>query len=208
MTISRQTLQDIQDRIRRYRNDPELTKEVAEAVDAATEETVEALRRLDALTPHQKAQLRLPLRSGGLGLREQASLPGVAYLGSWLGNLEGVRGRCPPGVASQARFTAGDRAWARALTDARTTLAAEGIHLSEQGEVLTELPQASWDWGEDCAEVPQVQRALPKALDEKRRARLLSNLAPEEPRLGALLRGHGGRGLAQHGPRHRGREVL
>ena len=170
---------------------PALTKDFAEALDAATEETVEALCRLDALTPNQREQLRLPLRNGGLGLRAQASLRGVAYLGSWLGNLEGVRERCPTGTASRERFSEGDRAWARALTDAQTTLAAEGVHLSEQGEVLTELPQAGWDWGEDCAEVPQVQRALTKALDEKRRARLLSNLAPEDR---AWVRSCGGTG--------------
>ena len=83
---------------------PALTRDFAEALDAATEETVESLCRLDALTPHQRAQLRLPLRDGGLGLRAQASLRGAAYLGSCLGNLDGVRERCPAGTASQARF--------------------------------------------------------------------------------------------------------
>ena len=48
---------------------PALTRDFAEALDAATETTVEALCRLDALTPNQRAQLRLPLRKGGLGLR-------------------------------------------------------------------------------------------------------------------------------------------
>ena len=159
---------------------PALTGDFAAALDAATEETVEALCRLDALTPNQKAQLRLPLRSGGLGLRAQASLRGVAYLGSWLGNLEGVRERCPTGTVSCGRFSEGDRAWARALTETQATLAAEGIHLSEQGEVVTGLPQAGWAWGEDCAEVRQAQRALTKALDEKGRARLLNSLSPED----------------------------
>ena len=41
---------------------PALTRDFAEALDAATEATVEALCRLDALTPNQRAQLRLPLR--------------------------------------------------------------------------------------------------------------------------------------------------
>ena len=35
----------------------------------ATEQAVEDLCRLDALTPTQKEQLRLPLKAGGLGLR-------------------------------------------------------------------------------------------------------------------------------------------
>ena len=120
---------------------PELTKGFAEAIDEATERTVEALCRLDRLTPNQKAQLRLPLRGGGLGLRSQASLREVAYLGSWLGNLEGVRERCPAGTASRERFAAGDRAWARALTKAQATLAREGVYLTEQGEVLSEPPR-------------------------------------------------------------------
>ena len=170
---------------------PALTRDFAEALDATTEETVETLCRLDALTPHQRAQLRLPLRDGGLGLRAQASLRGAAYLGSWLGNLDGVRERCPAGAASQERFSGGDRAWARALTAAQAALAAEGIYLSEQGEVLTELPQAGWDWGEECAEVRQAQRALTKALDEKNRARLLNDLPPEDR---AWVRSCGGPG--------------
>ena len=170
---------------------PALTRDFAEALDAATEETVESLCRLDALTPHQRAQLRLPLRDGGLGLRAQASLRGAAYLGSWLGNLDGVRERCPAGTTSQERFSGGDRAWARALTAAQAALAAEGIYLSEQGEVLTELPQAGWDWGEECAEVRQAQRALTKALDEKNRARLLNDLPPEDR---AWVRSCGGPG--------------
>ena len=102
-----------------------------------------------------------------------------------------MRERCPAGTASRARFTAGDRAWARALTEAQAALAAEGIHLTEQGEVLTEQPQASWDWGEDCAEVRQAQRALTKALDDKGRAQLLNNLAPEDR---AWVRSCGGPG--------------
>ena len=62
---------------------PALTKEFAEKLDKATEDTLENLCRLDALTPTQREQLRLPLRRGRLGLRSQASLRGVAYLGSW-----------------------------------------------------------------------------------------------------------------------------
>ena len=129
---------------------------------------------LDSLTPNQRAQLRLPLRHGGLGLRAQASLRGVAYLGSWVGNLEGVRSRCPDGTASQDRFSNGDRTWARALTEAQAELAAEGVHLTDQGDVLDELPRMGWNWEDGSAEVPQVQRKLTKALDESRRARLAS----------------------------------
>ena len=139
-----------------------------------------ALCRLAALTTSQRAQLQLPLRDGGLGLRAQASLRGVAYLGSWVGNLEGVRERCPAGTASQARFSQEDRAWARALTETQAALAATGVHLSEQGDVLPAPPQASWDWGEDSAEVPHVQRTLTKALDKQNRASLLNNLPPED----------------------------
>lgn len=97
---------------------PTLTQTLAEELDAATETILENLCRLGALTPNQRAQLRLPLRRGGLGLRAQEPLRGLAYLGSWIGNLEGVRDRCPSGVASRERFAAGDRAWARALTEA------------------------------------------------------------------------------------------
>ena len=50
----------------------------------------------------------------------------------------------------------------------------------EQGEVLSEPPQAVLDWGEESLEVPQVQRALTKALDGQNRDRLLSNLPPED----------------------------
>merc|ERR1711969_313331 len=170
---------------------PALTKEFAEDLDAATEATLERLCRLDALTPSQKEQLRLPLRLGGLGLRAQASLRGVAFLGSWLGNLEGVRERCPPGTASQARFSSGDRAWARALTETQNALAAEGIYLTDQGEVLSDPPQASWAWGDDCAEVPRGRRALTKALDKERRAQLLPCLAPEDR---SWVRSCGGQG--------------
>ena len=170
---------------------PELTKGFAEAIDEATERTAEALCRLDRLAPNQKAQLRLPLRGGGLGLRSQASLREVAYLGSWLGNLEGVRERCPAGTASRERFAAGDRAWARALTEAQATLGREGVYLTEQGEVLSEPPRAAWAWSEGAAEVPQVQQALTKALDEKRRSALLQKLSPEGR---SWVRSCGGRG--------------
>ena len=108
---------------------------------------------MDALTPSQREQLRLPLREGGLGLRAQASLREAAYLGSWLGNLEGVRGRCPPETANKARFTEEDRDWARALTNAQAGLGAVGIHLTDQGEVVPDPPQAAWAWDDDCAEV-------------------------------------------------------
>ena len=64
----------------------------------------------------------MPLREGGLGLRAQASLREAAYLGSWLGNLEGVRARCPEGTASQERFLHEDRDWARALANAQAAL--------------------------------------------------------------------------------------
>ena len=101
-------------------------------------------------------------------------------MGSWLGNLEGVRERCPAGVASKARFAAGDRAWARALTEAQAALAADGVHLTDQGDVLGENPRATWAWEEDAAEVPQVQRALTRTLEEKRRAQLLLRLSPED----------------------------
>ena len=170
---------------------PALTRDFAEALDAATEATVEALCRLDALTPNQRAQLRLPLRKGGLGLRAQASLRGAAYLGSWLGNLEGVRERCPAGTASRERFAEGDRAWARTLTEAPAELAAAGIHLSEQGEVVSGAPPAGWDWDEDCAEGRQVQRALTKALDGKARTRLLDGLSQDDR---AWVRSCGGPG--------------
>ena len=109
----------------------------------ATEQAVEGLCRLDCLTPAQKEQLRLPLRQGGLGLRSQASLRDVAYLGSWLGNLEGVRERCPAGTASKERFATGDRAWARALTDAVAGLAADGVHLNDEGAVKLAPPPAT-----------------------------------------------------------------
>ena len=61
---------------------PALTQGFADSLDAATEGTLETLCRLDALTPTQREQLRLPLREGGLGLRAQASLREAAYLGS------------------------------------------------------------------------------------------------------------------------------
>ena len=170
---------------------PALTKEFAEDLDAATEATLERFCRLEALAPNQRAQLRLPLRLGGLGLRGQADLRGVAYLGSWLGNLEGVRERCPPDTASQARFTSKDRAWTRALAEELTAVAAEGVHLTEQGEVVSEPPQASWAWEEDCAAVPKVQHALTKALEQKRREQLLPRLSPEDR---AWVRSCGGQG--------------
>ena len=122
----------------------------------------------------------MPLRRGGLGLRAQEPLRGLAYLGSWIGNLEGVRDRCPSGVASRERFAAGDRAWARALTEAQAELAAEGVHLTDQGDVLSSPPRAGWAWQDDSAEVPQVQRALTKALEEKRQTQLLLRLSPED----------------------------
>ena len=87
--------------------------------------------------------------------------------------------RCPPGVASSERFAAGDRTWARALNDAQASLAAEGVFLAEQGEVLAEPPQTPWNWQEDAAEVPRAQHALTKALEEKRRTQLLLHLSPE-----------------------------
>ena len=94
----------------------------------------------------------------------------MAYLGSWLGNVEGVRQRCPAGVAGPERFAAGDRGWARALNEAQNELAAEGVHLTGQGEVLAEPPREVWAWEEGAAEVPQAQRALTKAVEEKRRS--------------------------------------
>ena len=143
---------------------PALTEDFAKKLDEATEATLENLCRLDALTPTQREQLRLPLREGGLGFRAQASLREAAYLGSWLGNLEGVRERCPPGTASRARFTTGDRDWSRALTTAQAARAAEGVHLNDQGEGVPDPPQAAWAWEDDSAEVPQVQRALTLSL--------------------------------------------
>ena len=170
---------------------PALTKEFAEKLDKATEDTLENLCRLDALTPTQREQLRLPLRRGGLGLRSQASLRGVAYLGSWAGNLEGVRERCPLGTASKERFSSGDRAWTLALAEAQAELADAGIHLTDQGEVVGAPPQAAWAWEDDAAEVPQVQKALTKALDKKRRKDLLPRLTPEDR---AWVRSCGGTG--------------
>jgi hypothetical protein len=159
---------------------PVLTEQFAKDLDAATEATLENLCRLDALTANQKAQLRLPLRAGGLGLRAQASLREAAYLGSWLGNLEGVRERCPSGTASAEHFANGDRAWARALAEAQTALAAHGVYLTEQGEVLDTPPQAPWTWHEDADDVPRAQHALTKAVEKKRRTDLLLRLAPED----------------------------
>ena len=170
---------------------PPLTQGFADSLDAATEGTLENLCRLDALTPTQREQLRLPLREGGLGLRAQASLREAAYLGSWLGNLEGVRARCPEGTASQERFLHEDRDWARALANAQAALAARGVHLNDQGEVAPSPPQAAWTWEDDGVEVPQVQRALTKALDKKRRAELLPRLPPEDR---AWVRSCGGPG--------------
>ena len=125
-------------------------------------------------------QCRLPVRLGGCGLTSMQLVAPAAYLGSWLGNLEGVRERCPEGTASKARFTTGDRDWAKALTDALAILAEEGVHLNDQGEVAPDPPQAGWTWEDDSAEVPQVQRALTKALDKKHRAEFLPRLPPED----------------------------
>ena len=102
-----------------------------------------------------------------------------------------MRERCPPGTASKDRFTNGDRDWARALTNAQAALAAEGVHLNDQGEVVPDPPQAAWAWEDDSAEVPQVQRALTKALDKKRRAQPLPRLPPEDR---AWVRSCGGPG--------------
>ena len=66
-------------------------------------------------------------------------------------------------MASAARFEAGDRAWVRALKDAQASLAADGVHLTEQGDVLDEPPRAPWKWDEDAADVPRAQHALTKA---------------------------------------------
>ena len=96
---------------------------------------------MDALTPTQREQLRLPLREGGLGFRAQASLREAAYLGSWLGNLEAVRARRPEGTASKERFLHEDRDWARALANAQAALAARGVHLDDQGEVAPRPPR-------------------------------------------------------------------
>ena len=102
-----------------------------------------------------------------------------------------MRERCPLGTANKDRFTNGDRDWARALTNAQAALAAEGVHLNDQGEVVPDPPQAAWAWEDDSAEVPQVQRALTKALDKKRRAQLLPRLPPEDR---AWVRSCGGPG--------------
>ena len=102
-----------------------------------------------------------------------------------------MRTRCPQGTASKARFASGDRDWARALTDAQGALAAEGVYLNDQGEVLPNPPQAAWAWEEDSAEVPHVQRALTKALDKKCRKQLLPRLSPEDR---AWVRSCGGPG--------------
>ena len=99
-----------------------------------------------------------------MGRRAQDPLRGWAYWGSWIGNRGGVRDRCPSGVASRERCAAGDRAWARALTEAQAELAAEGGHLADQGDVLSSPPRAEWAWEEDSAEVPQVQRATAEAV--------------------------------------------
>ena len=61
---------------------PELTRDLAAAVDEATQVAVERICRLDPLTPQQLRQLGLPLREGGFGIRAQNELRGVAYLGS------------------------------------------------------------------------------------------------------------------------------
>ena len=97
----------------------------------------------------------------------------------------------PEGTASKARFATGDRDWVRALTDAQAALAAEGVHLNDQGEVAPDPPQAAWAWEDDSVEAPQVQRALTKALDQKRRAQLLPRLPPEDR---AWVRSCGGPG--------------
>ena len=94
-------------------------------------------------------------------------------------------------MASAERFEAGDRAWVRALKDAQASLAADGVHLTEQGDVLPEPPQAPWKWGEDAADVARAQHALTKALEEKRRTQLLLRLSPENR---AWVRSCGGTG--------------
>ena len=63
-------------------------------------------------------------------------------LGRRCATAAGGRERCPPDTASQERFSSGDRAWARALTETQAALEADGVHLTDQGEVLSELPQA------------------------------------------------------------------
>ena len=172
---------------------PSLTEDFAVQLDKAVEATVEELCRLDGLTEAQKQQLRLPVREAGLGLRAQASLRGVAYLGSWLGNLEGVRDRCPSGAASQDRFTTRDRAWARELRDVQTELEARGGYLLEQGEVSARRPADGWGWAweEDAAPVPKAQHALTRALEEGRKEELLKSLTVPER---AWVRSCGGKG--------------
>ena len=74
---------------------PALTEDFAKELDEATEATLESLCRLDALTPTQREQLRLPLREGGLGFRAQASLREAAYSApgsaTWKGCGSGAR---------------------------------------------------------------------------------------------------------------------
>ena len=102
-----------------------------------------------------------------------------------------MRERCPAGVASAERFTARDRAWARALTEAQDTLAVAGAHLAEQGGVNTSPPQPGWAWGEDAADVPRAQHALTKALETKARDQLLLELSHADR---AWVRSCGGSG--------------
>ena len=118
----------------------------------------------------------MPQREGGVGLRAQSDLRGVAYLGSWLGCLEGVRDRCPATAVDQAAFQQGDHSWAAGLRDTLEELTATEVHLSEQGEVVRgERPGALWAWEDGCAPVAKAQRQLTRAVEA---AALLRKFAP------------------------------
>ena len=78
------------------------------------------------------------------------------------------------------------------LREALAELAAEGVHRAEQGEVVRgEPPGAGWPWKDGCAPVAKAQRALPRALEAKRREELLTRPSRDD---GARLRSAGGIG--------------
>ena len=164
---------------------PAASEAAAAAYDEALLAAYEEHAELDPLTELQQAQCRLPLRTGGRGLRSQRQLAPAAWAASWAQSLSGVRERT--GLACLEDLEACALPLAGACRDALAGLAELAPPPPPRpGEEPAELP--TW---RELAETPtrKLQKTLTARIDRKNHMSLLGALEPEGR---ALLRSCGG----------------
>ena len=149
-------------------NPPARTAAAARRFDEALLKAYEDLASLDPLTPEEQAQVRLPLRLGGRGLRGQEQLAPAAWVASWAQCLPEVLART--GLDELEDLETCDLPLAQSL---RSALA----QLPERQANEEELPS----WRELALEPrKKLQRDLSKRLDNSNQTALLASLDAED----------------------------